>query len=192
MAVALWAAAETGPVAWVGLDEFDNGPGTFWSYAVAALRRSGVALPRELRALPQGRDHDDEFLLRLTAALAAQDPPLTLVLDDLHLLNIDPGVLKGLDFMLRNAGSALRVVVTSRVDPLLPLHRYRWPGRWPKSGPVIAPSASPKPNCCCAARQHVTADSLESLTQRTEGWRPASPRRDFPPPIPILASSSRN
>ena len=52
MAVALWAAAETGPVAWVGLDEFDNGPGMFWSYAVAALRRSGVALPKELRTLP--------------------------------------------------------------------------------------------------------------------------------------------
>src|ERR1700728_984867 len=31
MAVALWAAAESGPVAWVGLDEFDNRPGAFWS-----------------------------------------------------------------------------------------------------------------------------------------------------------------
>ena len=45
MAVALWAAAEAGPVAWVGLDEFDNEPDTFWNYVLAALRRSGVALP---------------------------------------------------------------------------------------------------------------------------------------------------
>ena len=52
MAVALWAAAEAGPVAWVGLDEFDNEPDTFWNYVLAALRRSGVALPKELRALP--------------------------------------------------------------------------------------------------------------------------------------------
>jgi len=29
MALALWAAAEPGPVAWVGLDEFDNRPGLF-------------------------------------------------------------------------------------------------------------------------------------------------------------------
>ena len=40
MALALWAAAEPGPVAWVGLDDFDNRPGMFWSYVVAALRQS--------------------------------------------------------------------------------------------------------------------------------------------------------
>ena len=170
MAVALWAAAETGPVAWVGLDEFDNGPGTFWSYAVAALRGSGVALPKELRAVPQGRDHEDEFLLRLTAALAAQDPPVTLVLDDLHLLT-DPGVLKGLDFMLRNAGSALRVVVTSRVDPLLPLHRYRLAGQVTEiRASDLAFSITEAELLLAQHGNTLTADSLEILTQRTEGW----------------------
>jgi LuxR family transcriptional regulator, maltose regulon positive regulatory protein len=170
MAVALWAAAETGPVAWVGLDEFDNGPGAFWSYAVAALRRSGVALPKELRALPHGRDHDDEFLLRLTAALAAQDPPVTLVLDDLHLLT-DPGVLKGLDFMLRNAGSALRVVVTSRVDPLLPLHRYRLAGQVTEiRASDLAFSITEAGLLLAQHGSTLTAGSLECLTQRTEGW----------------------
>ena len=48
MALALWAAAEPGPVAWVCLDEYDNRPGVFWSYVVAALRRSGVAVPGAL------------------------------------------------------------------------------------------------------------------------------------------------
>jgi len=37
MAVASWAAAAPGPVAWISLDEFDNRPGVFWSYVVAAL-----------------------------------------------------------------------------------------------------------------------------------------------------------
>src|SRR6266704_2974460 len=78
MALALGAAAEPGPGAWVGLDDFDNRPGMFWSYVVAALRRSGVAVPKASRAASQETD-DDGFLLRLTAALAAQDPPVTLV-----------------------------------------------------------------------------------------------------------------
>src|SRR5262249_5597694 len=39
MALAVWAA-EPGPVAWVSVDEYDNRPGAFWSYVVAALRRS--------------------------------------------------------------------------------------------------------------------------------------------------------
>ena len=55
MAVALWAAAEPGPVAWVGLDDFDNRPGMFWSYVVAALRRSGVAVPKAMQRVPQPR-----------------------------------------------------------------------------------------------------------------------------------------
>ena len=53
MALALWAAAESGTVAWVYLDEFDNRPGVFWSYVAAALRRVGVAVPKALRAGPQ-------------------------------------------------------------------------------------------------------------------------------------------
>jgi hypothetical protein len=44
MALALWAATEPGPVAWVALDEYDNQPGVFWSYLIAALRRAGVAV----------------------------------------------------------------------------------------------------------------------------------------------------
>ena len=49
MALALWAAAEPGPVAWVSLDEYDNQPGVFWAYVAAALRRSGVAVPGRVR-----------------------------------------------------------------------------------------------------------------------------------------------
>ena len=49
MALAWWAAAEPGPVTWVSLDEFDNRPRVFWSYVVAALRRSGVAVPKALQ-----------------------------------------------------------------------------------------------------------------------------------------------
>src|SRR5215471_7122799 len=65
MAVALWATAEAGPVAWVGLDEFDNAPGAFWSYVVASLRRAGVAVPKALPGLSPDGDDDDGFLLRL-------------------------------------------------------------------------------------------------------------------------------
>jgi hypothetical protein len=58
MALALWAAAEPGMVAWVGLDEFDNRPGVFWAYVVAALRRSGVALPAALPAARPGSSRE--------------------------------------------------------------------------------------------------------------------------------------
>src|ERR1700760_4086978 len=128
MALAGWATAEPGLVAWVGLDEFDNRPGVFWSYVIGALRQAGVALPRTVQAASRGRAGDDALLLRLTAFLSAQQPAVTLVLDDLHLIT-DQTVLRGLEFVLRNAGPGLRLLVASRMDPLLPLHRYRLAGQ---------------------------------------------------------------
>jgi LuxR family transcriptional regulator, maltose regulon positive regulatory protein len=170
MALALWAAAEPGAVAWVGLDEFDNRPGLFWSYVVAALRHSGVVIPKALRPVPAGQPGDDGFLLRLTAVLAAQDPPVTLVLDDLHLLT-DPGVLKGLEFVLRNVGLGLRLLVASRMDPLLPLHRYRLAGQLTEIR--ASDLAFNTDEAGLLLDQHgglLTADALESLNRRTEGW----------------------
>src|SRR5690348_10191327 len=97
MALALWAAAESGPVAWFSLDEYDNRPATFWSYVVAALRRSGVAMPNTLSATTRGRTAEHLFLLRLASVLAAQNVPVTLVVDDFHLLT-ETRALSGLDF----------------------------------------------------------------------------------------------
>ena len=68
MALALWAAAASGPVAWVTLDKHDNRPGVFWSYVVAALRRSGVAVPKALSATTRGRTAEHQFLVRLVSA----------------------------------------------------------------------------------------------------------------------------
>ncbi len=168
MALALWAAAGPGPVAWVGVDEYDNEPEVFWSYVIAAVRRCGVAVPGALPAAARGTGH--LFLLRLAAALAAQDPPVTLVLDDLHLL-ADPTVLDGLDYVLRNAGAGLRLVASARMDPPLPLHRYRLAGQ------LTEIRASDLAFTVAEARlllaRHgitLTADALECLTRRTEGW----------------------
>jgi LuxR family transcriptional regulator, maltose regulon positive regulatory protein len=170
MALALWAAAEPGPIAWVSLDDYDNRPGVFWSYVVAALRRSGFVVPKTLSAAARGRTADHAFLLRLAATLGAQDPPVTLVADDLHALT-DPAVLGELDFVLRNVGPGLRLVVSSRMDPLLPLHRYRLAGELAevRAGDLAFSTAE----AGLLLAQHgstLSADSLECLTRRTEGW----------------------
>jgi LuxR family transcriptional regulator, maltose regulon positive regulatory protein len=170
MALALWAAAEPGTVAWVGLDHFDNQPGVFWPYVVAALRRADVALPKALYVIPHGRLDHNGFLTHLTAALADQDPPVTLVLDDMHVLT-EPGVLKGLEFVMRNAGSGLRVVVASRMDPLLPLHRYRLAGQLTEiRASDLAFSVTEADLLLAQHGSMLTADLARSLTERTEGW----------------------
>ena len=168
MALALWAATEPGPITWVSLDEFDNRLGVFWSYVVAALRRSGVAVPSP--AATREQPGDDLFVLRLTAALAAQERPVTLVLDDMHLLT-EPAVLKELDFVLRNAGAGLRLVVTSRMDPLLPLHRYRVAGQLTEIRAGDLAFSMDEAGLLLARHGcTLTPDMVERLTVRTEGW----------------------
>ena len=170
MALALWAAAERRAIAWVSLDDYDNRPGVFWSYVVAALGRSGVAAPQAVSAAACGRAADHAFLLRLASALAAQDPPVTLVIDDLHLLT-DPAVHSELDFVRRNVGPGLRLVVSSRADPLLPLHRYRLARELAEIGASDLAFTVAEAGLLLA--QHgstLSVDSLERLTRRTEGW----------------------
>ena len=168
MALALWAAAEPGTVAWVGVDEFDNRPGVFWSYVVAALRRSGVALPAALPAVRRP-DAGHAFMLGLASALAAQDPPVTLVLDDLHLLT-DPKLLDGLGYLLRNTGVGLRLVVSARMDPL-PLHRYRLAGELTEiRASDLAFSTAEAGLLLARHGRTMSADLVACLTRRTEGW----------------------
>jgi LuxR family transcriptional regulator, maltose regulon positive regulatory protein len=129
VAIALWAAATSYPcsLAWISLDSYDNQPRAFWSHVAAALRLAGIEVPRVPAVTGRGTAIDHVFLLRLASALAVQDPPVVMVLDDLHLL-AEPATLEGLDYVLKNARAGLRLVVSSRMDPLLPLHRYRLSG----------------------------------------------------------------
>ena len=92
------------------------------------------------------------------------------MLDDLHLLT-EPAVLDGLSYLLRNAAPGLHLVVASRADPLLPLHRYRVAGqlaeiraddlafRVKESGLLVAHHGLTLPT-----------SMLERITGRTEGW----------------------
>jgi LuxR family maltose regulon positive regulatory protein len=170
MALALWAVAESGPVAWVTVDKYDNRPGVFWSYVVAALRRSGVAVPKALSATARGRTAEHLFLLRLASLLAARDRPVTLVVDDFHLVT-EPRVCSGLDFLLRNAGAGLRLAAASQADPPLPLNRYRLAGELAEIGPDdLAFTVAEAGQLLARHGCQLSAGSLECLMRHTEGW----------------------
>ena len=172
LAMASWAAGNqsSSRVAWVTLDEFDNRPRVLWGYVMTALRRAGVAVPQVSWSAACVDTMDHEFLVRLAAALAGAEPPVILVLDDLHLLTERPA-LQGLTYLMRNAPQGLRVMVASRIDPLLPLHRFRLTGELAEIRADQLAFSVPEAGLLMA--QHDVAlreDALECLTERAEGW----------------------
>lgn len=109
-------ATDRGRIGWLALEPDDTG-GRFWRYLHAALDAAGVPGP-----LPV--PESGGYLTELAGALARLTEPAVLVLDDFHHVQ-DAGVLDGLEFLLRHAAAGLRLVIATRADPALPLHRLR-------------------------------------------------------------------
>jgi len=169
-AVASWRTVTEDPVAWVTLDRYDSRPDVFWSTVVAALRGAGVEFRRALPAPGRMGRTGHAFLLRLAVELARQDPPVTLVLDDLHRI-AERGVDDDLQYLIRNTRPGLRVVICSRVDPTLSLHQYRLAGELTEiRADELAFSVH---EAQLLLSQHGVAlpdEPLEQLTELNEGW----------------------
>src|SRR5215471_16416940 len=119
-----WCRGGGRPVAWLGLDAGDSDPARFWRYAVAALDRVRPGLAGRVGPPPPGSS--DGLVTALINELAADPGPdeVLLVLDDYHLVDSEP-VHESVAFLLENPPPGLRVVISGRTDPPLPLPRLR-------------------------------------------------------------------
>jgi LuxR family transcriptional regulator, maltose regulon positive regulatory protein len=165
-ALAQWVAAGRwpGPVAWLALDEYDDTPERFWRNLAAALTQAGVRVPAG------GFDWAREGALLIASALAAQQPPAVLVLDDLHLIHA-PELAAGLGYLLRHAKPGLRVVVATRADQPLPLHQHLLTGDLTEIRAGQLAFTGPETRLLlqrhnCAAYR----EALVPLVKRMEGW----------------------
>ncbi|MGW3405190.1 LuxR C-terminal-related transcriptional regulator [Streptomyces zhihengii] len=125
--VADWAAGLDGPVAWMTCDPADRAPGMFWAYVREALRGADEAAMAGVRCPAEAGRVDRRLLARLAIALADRDRPVVLVLDEFDRVTA-PEIAEQLRFVLHNAGTGLRLVLVTRSEPLLPMHRYRASG----------------------------------------------------------------
>src|SRR5215472_11222765 len=123
-----WARGGGRPVAWLGLDAGDGDPARFWRYALAAVDRARPGLAGRVGPLPSGSV--EGLVTALVNELAADSGPdeVLLILDDYHLIDSAP-VHESVAFLLGNLPPGLRVVVSSRADPPLPLARLRARGQ---------------------------------------------------------------
>src|SRR5215467_7459942 len=166
-----WCRGGGRPVAWLGLDAGDSDPARFWRYAVAALDRVRPGLAGRVGPPPPGSS--DGLVTALINELAADPGPdeVLLVLDDYHLVDSEP-VHESVAFLLENPPPGLRVVISGRADPPLPLARLRARGQLTElraadlrftgeeAAALLAETAGPG----------LPTVAAEALVARTEGW----------------------
>lgn len=169
---ASWREADLapGPVVWLTVESDDNAPGVFWAYVLGAFRYHRVPLPDGVGSPSSADNVDHSLIVRLASALTQLPRPVVLVLDGLEHAGVH-GVAAELDFLLAHAGPSLRLVLIGRVDPALPLHRYRAEARVceiRRSELAFTPRETAQ-----LLRSHGLTPSQESvgaLTDRTQGW----------------------
>ncbi len=166
-------AGGEGSVAWLSLDEGDNDPTRFLSYLVAALgtvqEGMGEGVLSALRS-PEP-PHIEAITVALINELAALLEELTLVLDDYHVIDSEPvhGVVS---FLLEHLPPNAHLVISSRIDPPLPLVRLRARNQMME---LDAADLSFTPEEAAAFLNSVmgldlSAEEVAALEERTEGW----------------------
>ncbi|MFD7233162.1 LuxR C-terminal-related transcriptional regulator [Streptomyces sp. NPDC059881] len=159
-----------GPVVWLTLENDDHAPGVFWAYVLGAFRYHRVPLPDGVGSPSSADNVDHSLIVRLASALAELPGPVVLVLDGLeHTAARD--VAAELDFVLAHAGPQLRLVLLGRVDPALPLHRYRAEARICEirgSELAFTPRETDRLLRCHGLQP--SKESVAALTERTQGW----------------------
>lgn len=166
--LAEWAATRPEPVVWLTLDDDDNADRRFWSGVLAALGATLRAALREL-PLPEHPSRDPAFLAAVVDGLGAGGP-LTLILDDVHLLRAaDP--LHGLAALVRDRPPGLRLVLATRRDPPLRLERLRLTGQvCDARAAQLAFSLDEASALVAAAGVRVEPRQVAVLLAQTEGW----------------------
>ncbi|GHO97409.1 LuxR family transcriptional regulator [Reticulibacter mediterranei] len=124
-----WASQSTRPICWLSLDELDNDPERFWASVVTALQAGSLVTAGDMiRASHQSQPPFLSVLTSLINDLAASPLETIFILDDYHVIQ-EPAIHSSFAFLLDHAPASLHVVLSSRVDPPLPLSRWRVRGR---------------------------------------------------------------
>ncbi|HXW81186.1 MAG TPA: AAA family ATPase, partial [Acidimicrobiales bacterium] len=164
-----WArSCADGLVAWLSLEESDNGPRQFWHSVASAL---GPGQPNNDIIVEEPAEPDNEGCARLFLRQVAGSRPRVLVLDDFHLVT-EGVVVEAIARLVRRLPPHIHLVLASQNAP------GPWVQRLVLSGEAVMIGNSElrfTPEECAAlvalvARKVLPAEEIEGLTQRSEGW----------------------
>ena len=164
-----WAAQTDAAVAWVTVERGERDAQRFWLSVIDALADAAGDEVIE-RVSPAPRFTGAVVVERLLAQLERLDNPLDLVVDDLHELASDDA-LAGLEMLLARLPEQLRVVLVTRDEPALGLHRMRLAVQLTElRGPDLRFSLEETGAVLQGSGVALSHAAVAALRERTEGW----------------------
>jgi LuxR family transcriptional regulator, maltose regulon positive regulatory protein len=149
-------------------DERD--PQRFWLSVLTALRATSAG-SRQIRELTPSPDLDDWSIVeRLLADLASLEDRLWLLIDDVHELRSEEA-RKQLELLVLRAPPQLRIILATRHDVRLGVHRLRLEGGLTEiRADDLRFTLAEAQKLFQAGGLELTDSALAGLYERTEGW----------------------
>ncbi len=160
------------PIAWLSLDKRDNDLVRFWAGLIMALQEVQPSLGENaLAGLRFRKPSIESALTELVNDIAEAVPNLILVLDDYHEINVQ-AVHDSVSFLIDYLPAQVRLIISSRVDPPLPLIRLRGRGHLAqiKAADLQFTREETYSFLNKVMGLALSKDVADSLHDRTEGW----------------------
>ncbi len=156
--------------AWVSVGRDERDPQHFWLEVADGLRAAVGPAGSIERPTPTPEFDGDAFVGRLISSLAGLQDPVVLVVDDLHELT-SPEALAQLETLITERPHRLRIVLATRHDPPLGLHRLRLAGQLTELRAAdLRFTLDEARQLLAGAGVALSDEGLERLHARTEGW----------------------
>ncbi len=166
-----WCIERPEPVIWMTLDPADDDPVRLWMHLATAVDRLSQGLGgRALMRLGVRGVQVETAVDELMNGLVAYGRPVTIVLDDLHVVRSEAS-LSSIGYALERLPAGARWVVSTRSDPAIGLAKRR------ASRALTEVRARDLAFTVDEARElfvregvELSGESVDLLVERTEGW----------------------
>jgi LuxR family transcriptional regulator, maltose regulon positive regulatory protein len=167
--LASWLAGNPRQVAWLAprpqLTE-----AAFWAEWLAAVHRVAPARSGLRRLAGPRSGTPAPFVVQLLNSFAELEEPLVVVVDDFHSIR-SPEICAAMEQLLRAAPASLRLVLSTRHDPPLPLHLLRASGELTELRALdLAMTPGEAQELLDGLGLEVEPHVLSLLLEQTEGW----------------------